>query len=55
LRVELYAVTENRVHGPIDGHENGADKLAIILEDTHSVPDRTWRSQEGGGASGQGR
>jgi hypothetical protein len=35
LRVELDAVTKDRIHGLIKGHENAPDKLAVVKGDTH--------------------
>jgi hypothetical protein len=35
LRVELHAVTKDRVHGMIEVHENASDKVAIVKEDAH--------------------
>jgi hypothetical protein len=55
LRVDLDAVTENRVHGPIKGHEGAPDNLDVVKEDTHNDPRGTGWSQEGGCASGQGK
>jgi hypothetical protein len=43
--VELDAVMENRVHGPIKRHEGATDKLAIVKEDAHSDGYGTERSQ----------
>lgn len=54
LRVDLDALTKNRVHGPIKGYKNAPDKLDVVKEDAHSDPGGTGRSQKGGGASSQG-
>lgn len=33
--VDLNAITNNRVHDPIKGHEGALDKMAIVEEDAH--------------------
>lgn len=35
--VELAAVTENKVLGPIKGHALGPKKQVVVKEDTHMV------------------
>jgi hypothetical protein len=35
--VELNAITENRVHDPIKGHERAPKKLVVVKGDTHTV------------------
>jgi hypothetical protein len=52
LRVELDAIMDNRVHGPIKGYKGAPNKLAIVKEDAHSDSSGTGRSQKGGGAVG---
>jgi hypothetical protein len=39
--VELDAVTENRVHGLVEGYGNTLNKLAVMKEDMHNDHDRT--------------
>lgn len=55
LRVDLDAVTKNRVHGRIECHESVANKLVVVKKDTHSECRGTERSLEGGSANGQGK
>jgi hypothetical protein len=46
LWVEFDAVTENMVHGQVEGYRNTSNKLAIMKEDTHNDHGRTgpsWR------------
>lgn len=38
LRMELDTITNNRVHGPIEGHENTPNKTVIVKKDMHG----TW-------------
>lgn len=45
LGVELDAVTENRVHGLVEGHENTSDKVPVVKEDAHDDHGRTERIQ----------
>ena len=45
LKVELDAVMENRVHGPIKCHEYTPDMLAVVKEDVHSGRGGTGRIQ----------
>lgn len=35
LRMELDTITNNRVHGPIEGHENTPNKTVIVKKDMH--------------------
>lgn len=35
--VELDAVTEKRVHGPIKGHERSPERLSVVKGYTHTV------------------
>jgi hypothetical protein len=51
LRVDLDAVTKDRVQGPIKGHEGALDKLAV-KEDTHRAGEGRQRSR---GDSGRGK
>jgi hypothetical protein len=44
--VKLDAVTENRAHGVIEGHEGASDKLVDMEEDVHN---------EGSRACGRGK
>ena len=37
LMVELDAVMENRVHGPIKGHKISLDMLVVMKEDAHML------------------
>jgi hypothetical protein len=37
LRVELDAITRNRVHDPIKGHECASEKMADVKGDAHTV------------------
>jgi hypothetical protein len=53
LRVDLDAVTENRVHGSIKGHEGAPVKLAVVKEDVHNDPGGTEQSQEAKVRSGK--
>jgi hypothetical protein len=52
LRVELDAITKDRIHGLIEGHENAPGKLVVVKEDAHNDPDETRRSQKGSGTDG---
>jgi hypothetical protein len=54
LRVELDAVTKDRVHGLIEGHENALDKLVVVKEDEHNKGSGTSQSQGGSGTNSQG-
>lgn len=51
LRVDLDAVTKDRIQGPIKGHEGALDKLAV-KEDTHRAGEGRQRSR---GDSGRGK
>ena len=51
LGVELDAVTKDRAHSAIKGHEGAPDKLAIV-EDAHNDPGGNGRSQGGSGVDG---
>jgi hypothetical protein len=50
--VNLDAVAENRVHGPIKCHEGASDELIVVKEDTDIDCGGIGQSQE---ASGQGK
>jgi hypothetical protein len=45
LRVELDAITENRVHDLVEGHENTPDEVAVKKEDAHNDPDGSGRGK----------
>jgi hypothetical protein len=49
LGVELDAVTKNRVHGLIEGHENTPDKVAVVKDTTTTVGLGGAEDTEGGG------
>jgi hypothetical protein len=51
LRVELDAIMDNRVHGPIKGYKDAPNKLATV-KGAHSDSSGTGRSQKGGGVVG---
>jgi hypothetical protein len=55
LRVDLDAVTKNRVHGRIECHESVTNKLVVVKKNTHNECRGTERSLEGGSANGQGK
>jgi hypothetical protein len=55
LRVELDPITENRVHGSIEGHKKALDSLTVVKSDAHNGHGDTGRSRESGGTGGQGR
>jgi hypothetical protein len=44
--VKLDAVTKDKAHGTIEGHEVAPNKLAVVEEGMHSKPDGDGRSQE---------
>jgi hypothetical protein len=54
LRVDLNAVTKNKVHGLTKGYKDAPNKLAIVKEDTHNDPFGTGRSQPRSGADSHG-
>lgn len=48
LSVDLDAVAENRVHGPIKCHEGASDELIVVKEDMDIDCGGLGQSQEGG-------
>jgi hypothetical protein len=60
LGVELDAVSENKLHSLVEGHENALDKVVVVKEDAHNDHNRTGRSrrhrgwQNTGGSAGSG-
>jgi hypothetical protein len=51
LRVELNAVTENRVCDTIKGHKCSPEKMADVKEDTHTLGRHENRGREMGSCS----
>jgi hypothetical protein len=54
LRVDLNAITKNKVHGLIEGYKDAPNKLAIVKEDAHNDPVGIGRSQPRSGADSNG-
>jgi hypothetical protein len=54
LRVDLNAITKNKVHGLIEGYKDAPNKLAIVKEDAHNDPVRIGRSPPRSGADSHG-